>query len=44
VARFRERPEEVDLLLLDVIMPKKNGKEVRDLLQKVRQALGPRTA
>ncbi len=30
LARYRENPEAVDCLILDVIMPRKNGKEVYD--------------
>ncbi len=33
---FRERPNGVDLVILDVIMPRKNGKEVYDELKKIK--------
>jgi PAS domain S-box-containing protein len=33
--RFSEHKDEIDLLLLDVVMPKKNGQEVYDEIKKV---------
>jgi len=36
VKRFSEHENEIQLLLLDVIMPKKNGKEVYEAVKKVR--------
>ncbi len=39
VARFLERKDEIHLVLLDVIMPKKNGREVYEELRKVRPDL-----
>lgn len=34
--KFREHRDEIDLLLLDVIMPKKNGKEVYNEIKSIR--------
>jgi CheY-like chemotaxis protein len=39
VARFLERKDEIHLVILDVIMPKKNGREVYEELRKVRPDL-----
>jgi PAS domain S-box-containing protein len=36
VARFMEHIDSIDLLILDVVMPKKNGKEVFDEIRKIR--------
>jgi DNA-binding response OmpR family regulator len=36
IALFRERAQDIDLLLLDVVMPKKNGKEVYEEAQRIR--------
>ncbi|MCX5718917.1 MAG: response regulator [Nitrospirae bacterium] len=36
INRFMENKDRIELLLLDVIMPKKNGKEVYDAIKKVR--------
>jgi PAS domain S-box-containing protein len=35
IAKFMENRERIGLVLLDMIMPKKNGKEVRDALREV---------
>lgn len=35
VEKFREQKEQISLVILDVIMPKKNGREVYDLLQSI---------
>ncbi|MHC1697348.1 MAG: ATP-binding protein [Geobacteraceae bacterium] len=39
IEKFRENLETVDLLLLDVIMPKKNGKQVYEEARKMRPAI-----
>jgi two-component system, cell cycle sensor histidine kinase and response regulator CckA len=39
VVRFLERKDEIHLVILDVIMPKKNGREVYEELRKVRPDL-----
>ncbi|MDH4164105.1 MAG: ATP-binding protein [Nitrospirota bacterium] len=39
VERFKERPDAVDLLLLDVIMPKKNGKEAYEEIRRTRPGI-----
>jgi CheY-like chemotaxis protein len=39
VARFLERKDEIHLVILDVIMPKKNGREVYEELRKARPDL-----
>ncbi len=39
VARFAEMPHQVHLLVLDVVMPKKNGKEAYDEVRKVRKGV-----
>jgi len=36
IARFMEHKDSIDLLMLDVVMPKKNGKEVFDEIRKIR--------
>jgi PAS domain S-box-containing protein len=36
IARFMELKDSIDLLILDVVMPKKNGKEVFDEIRKIR--------
>jgi PAS domain S-box-containing protein len=36
VWKFMEHKDEIDLLLLDVVMPKKNGKETYEEIQKIR--------
>lgn len=36
IAKFKAHREEIDLLLLDVIMPKKNGREVYDQIKTLR--------
>jgi CheY-like chemotaxis protein len=36
LARLRERPDEIGLLLLDVIMPKRNGRDVLEAARKLR--------
>ncbi|RNC67883.1 MAG: PAS domain S-box protein [Desulfuromonadales bacterium] len=36
VARFRERADEISLLLLDVVMPKRNGRDVYDEVRRLR--------
>ena len=36
IARFMEHIDSIDLLMLDVVMPKKNGKEVFDEIRKIR--------
>jgi signal transduction histidine kinase len=36
LAKFRASPEAIDLLVLDVMMPKKNGKEVYDEIRETR--------
>jgi DNA-binding response OmpR family regulator len=35
IAKFMKNKERISLLLLDLIMPKKNGKEVYDVISKV---------
>jgi DNA-binding response OmpR family regulator len=35
IAKFMENKERISLLLLDLIMPKKNGKEVYDVISKI---------
>jgi PAS domain S-box-containing protein len=37
--KFREHDNEIDLLILDVIMPKKNGKQAFDSIKKIRPDL-----
>lgn len=39
IEKFRENLESVDLLLLDVIMPKKNGKQVYEEARRLRPAI-----
>jgi two-component system cell cycle sensor histidine kinase/response regulator CckA len=39
VSRFAENSETVDLFLLDLIMPKMNGKEVFEEIRKVRSGI-----
>ncbi len=39
VARFRQHRDEVDLLILDVIMPKKNGRQVYDEIRQLRSGV-----
>ena len=36
IERFRERADEIRLLVLDVIMPKKNGREVHEAARRIR--------
>jgi len=36
VAVFRERPRDIDLVVIDVVMPKKNGKEVFEEVRSIR--------
>jgi hypothetical protein len=36
IAKFLERRQDINLLILDVIMPKKNGKEVYEEIRKLR--------
>jgi len=36
IARFMEHIDSIDLLILDVVMPKKNGKEVFDEIRKIK--------
>ena len=35
IAKFLENRDRINLVLLDMIMPKKNGKEVREAISKV---------
>ena len=35
IAKFMENRERINLVLLDMIMPKKNGKEVSEVIRKV---------
>ncbi|MBF0473107.1 MAG: response regulator, partial [Nitrospirae bacterium] len=37
IAKFRENKDEIDLCLFDVIMPKKNGKEVMDEIREIKK-------
>ncbi len=37
--KFQEHQDEIDLLILDVIMPKKNGKQAYDTIKKIRPDL-----
>lgn len=39
LAKFRENANRIDLLLLDVVMPKKNGKEVYDEVRRMRPSV-----
>lgn len=39
VSRFAENSESIDLLLFDLIMPKKNGKEAFDEIRKIRSGI-----
>ena len=36
IRAFHENKDDIDLLILDVVMPKKNGKEVYDEIRKAR--------
>jgi signal transduction histidine kinase len=36
IAKFRERSRDIQLIVVDVVMPKKNGKEVHDEAQRIR--------
>jgi DNA-binding response OmpR family regulator len=36
ISKFRENTKDIQLLLLDVIMPKKNGKDVYEEIKKIR--------
>jgi DNA-binding response OmpR family regulator len=37
VAKFREYRDEIDLLVFDVVMPRKNGKEAYEEIQKTKK-------
>ena len=39
LARFREEQDRVDLVILDLVMPKRNGKEVFEAIRKLRPDL-----
>ena len=39
IAKFLENREQISLLLLDMIMPKKNGKEVSEAIRKVKSQI-----
>jgi len=39
LAQYLEHEDNIDLLILDVIMPKKNGKEVYDIISKTREEM-----
>lgn len=39
VARFRANRERIDLVILDIIMPKMNGKEAFDEIRKINPAV-----
>ena len=39
VAKFREHREDIQLVILDVVMPKKNGREVHDEIMALKPAV-----
>jgi CheY-like chemotaxis protein len=39
IRRFSEHRDAIDLLLLDVIMPKRNGREVLDEIRKIKPGI-----